>query len=50
MFLGMEWYWWIVIVAVIGVSVPLKVKFMKWWSKRQRERNEMQRGKWGDEE
>lgn len=49
MFLGLEWYWWIVIVIVLAVSLPLKVKFMKWWSKRQQEKTNSQRGKWGDE-
>ena len=48
MLLGLEWYWWIVIVAVLVVSIPFKVKFMKWWSKRQQGKN--QRGKWGDDE
>ena len=48
MFLGLQWYWWLVIVAVIVFSIPFKVKFMKWWSKRQQGKN--QRGKWGDEE
>ena len=49
MLLGLEWYWWIVIVAVLVVSIPFKVKFMKWWSKRQQEQRN-QRGKWGDDE
>lgn len=35
MFLGLEWYWWIMIVVVLIVSIPFKVKFMKWWNKRQ---------------
>ena len=48
MFLGLQWYWWLVIAAVLVVVLPLKVKFMKWWSKRQQEKN--QRGRWGDEE
>ncbi len=49
MFLGFEWYWWLVIVAVLIVSIPFKVKFMKWWSRRQQEKKN-QRGKWGDDE
>ena len=49
MFLGLEWYWWIVIAAVLIASIPLKVKFMKWWSRRQQEQKN-QRGKWGDDE
>ena len=50
MFLGLEWYWWIVIAAVLILSVPFKVKFMKWWSKRQQEQKKGQHGKWGDDE
>ena len=48
MFLGLQWYWWLVIAAVLVISIPFKVRFMKWWSKRQRGKN--QRGKWGDGE
>ena len=48
MFLGLEWYWWLVIAAVVVVSIPLKVKFMKWWSRRGREKK--QYGKWGEDE
>ncbi len=50
MFSGLEWYWWIVIVVVLIVSIPFKVKFMKWWGKRQQEQKKGQRGKWGDDE
>ncbi len=32
----MEWYWWF-FIAVIIVSIPFKIKFMKWYSKRQKE-------------
>ena len=49
MFFGLAWYWWLVIAAVLVISIPFKVKFMKWWSKRQQEKNG-QRGKWGDDE
>lgn len=49
MLLGLEWYWWIVIVAVLIVSIPFKVKFMKWWSRHQQEQMEGYRGKWGDD-
>ncbi|MCI8712532.1 MAG: hypothetical protein HFH23_09680 [Ruminococcus sp.] len=48
MFLGLEWYWWIVIVMII--VIPLKVKFVNWWMKRQQERRENECGKWGDEQ
>lgn len=50
MFLGLEWYWWLAIAAVLAVSLPLKVKFMKWWSRRVQEKKQHQRGKWGDED
>ncbi len=50
MFLGLEWYWWIVIAAVLIISIPLKVKFMKWWSRREQNRKRNQRGRWGVEE
>lgn len=50
MFLGLEWYWWIMILAMLVISVPFKVKFMKWWSKREQERKKDTHGKWGDDE
>ncbi len=50
MLLGLEWYWWIVIVALLIVSIPFKVKFMKWWSRRRQEQKKGQREKWGDDE
>lgn len=50
MFLGMEWYWWLVIAAVLIASLPLKIGFMKWWSRRRQEKKKHQRGKWGEEE
>lgn len=50
MFLGLEWYWWLVIVIVLVISLPLKVRFMKWWGMKQNEKRTDQRGKWGDEE
>ena len=49
MFLGLEWYWWLVILAVLAISVPFKVKFLKWWGRRAQEKKEAH-GKWGDEE
>lgn len=49
MILGLEWYWWLVILAVLAISIPFKVKFMKWWNGRQQEKKKEQRGKWGDE-
>ncbi len=50
MFLGLEWYWWIMILAVLAISVPFKVKFMKWWSNREQERKKGTHGKWEDDE
>ena len=49
-FSGLEWYWWLVIVAVLAVAVPCKIKFVKWWSRREQEKKQEQRGKWGDDE
>lgn len=50
MLLGLEWYWWIVILAVLIISIPFKVKFMKWWGRQEQEKKKGQRGKWGDGE
>lgn len=49
MFLGMEWYWWLIIVLVL-LSIPFKIRFMKWWSKHQQEKKNNYKNKWGDEE
>lgn len=50
MFSGLEWYWWLVILALLVVSVPFKVKFMKWWERRRREKKKEQDGEGRDEE
>ncbi len=50
MFLGMPWYWWLVIVAVLIISIPFKIKFMRWWNKRHQKKKRGRRGKWGDDE
>lgn len=50
MFLGLSWYWWLVIVAALIVSLPFKLRFMKWWSRRRQEQKKNQSGKWGDGE
>lgn len=34
MFMDLEWYWWILLLVLLAVSIPFKVKFMKWWSRR----------------
>lgn len=49
-FLGLEWYLWLVIVAVLVISIPFKIKFMKWWNSHRQEQKNNRRGKWGDEE
>ncbi|MCI8599962.1 MAG: hypothetical protein HFJ10_16220 [Lachnospiraceae bacterium] len=49
MFLGIEWYWWLAIGAVVIVSIPFKIKFMKWWNHRQQQKKNWTR-KWGDDE
>ncbi|WP_277935323.1 hypothetical protein [Parablautia muri] len=50
MFLGIELYWWLLIVIALVIAIPFKIKFMKWWSKRQKEKKDDRRGKWGDDE
>ncbi len=50
MFSDMEWYWWPVIIAVTGILVLFKIKFMKWWDKRHREQKGNRKDKWGDDE
>lgn len=50
MFLGLTWYWWLVIVAVLIISIPFKIRFMKWWSRRRQEQKDDQDGMWGDHE
>ena len=50
MFLGLEWYGWLVVVAALIITIPLKIKFMKWWNKRRQEQKDSRRGKWGDDE
>ena len=50
MFLGLEWCWWLVLLAALLISIPFKVKFMKGKSKRQQEKKKEQHGKWGDDE
>ena len=50
MFLGMEWYWWIVLVIAVGGLTPLKLKFMHEWSKRRQEKRRNSEENGGDEE
>lgn len=49
-FLGMEWYWWLFIVVAIIIVIPIKVKFVKWWTKKEQEKIRKKRSKWGDDE
>lgn len=49
-FLGLEWYWWPIILLLLAIAVPLKIKFMKWWTIRQQKGKEKRYGKWGDDE
>lgn len=50
MFLDLEWYWWGLIVVIMVVSIPLKIKCIKWWNVRRGEKNVRKIDKWGGEE
>ena len=50
MLFDFEWYWWLIIAAVLIVSVPVKIKFMKCWNRRQHEQKKNKRGKSGEED
>ena len=50
MFLGLQWYWWLLIAVGVIIVIPIKIKFLTWWNEFQREQKKNQRGKWGDEE
>lgn len=50
MFLGVGLYWWLIITVVLLLSIPCKIKFMKRWDKRQQEKKDSRRGKWGEDE
>lgn len=49
-FLELEWYWWLVIAVLLAVVLPLKIKFLKWWGKRQHDKKSRQHDRWGDDE
>lgn len=37
----MEWYWWIVIIVIAAAIIwPLKIKFLKKWSAKNKEKKE----------
>jgi hypothetical protein len=50
MILGLEWYWWIFILGLLVISIPFKIKFVKWWNERRQEKKPEKYGKWGDDE
>ncbi len=50
MFLGLQWYWWLLIAVGVVVSIPVKIRFLMWWSERRRERKKDRPGKRGDGE
>ncbi|WP_459764975.1 hypothetical protein [Alkaliphilus crotonatoxidans] len=47
MFLGLDWYWWLLLIALLLISIPFKFRFIKWWEKRRQSSN--QKDKWGDD-
>lgn len=49
MFTGLEWYWWLAIVLVLMISIPFKIRFIRWWKKYRQEQKENSYGKWGDD-
>lgn len=34
----MDWYWWILLIILLVVSIPLKIKFMKKFSNKNKNR------------
>nr|UWI49725.1 hypothetical protein NZ312_16640 [Clostridioides difficile] len=36
----MKWYTWLIIVLIVLISIPFKVKFIKWWDRRQKEKKD----------
>ena len=48
--LGLEWYWWLLIAVILVISIPFKIRFMKWWNKCRQEKKSSQHGKWGNDE
>ena len=32
----MKWYTWLTIILIILLSIALKIKFIKWWDRRQK--------------
>lgn len=50
MFLGLEWYWWLVMIAALIISIPFKISFLKWRSRRKQGKKKELSGKWGNDE
>ena len=52
MFLGLQWYWWLLIVlgVMFIIGIPIKIKVLKWLNERQREQKKNQLGKWCEDE
>jgi len=50
MMLGLDWYWWLAIILVVVISIPFKIKFVKWWSLSQKHKEDYKKDKWGEEE
>ncbi|MFY9273281.1 MAG: hypothetical protein WBK47_06010 [Acetomicrobium sp.] len=44
MFLGLQWYWWLIFLAVFIILLPFKIKFLKEYG------NRLQKKRWDDEE
>lgn len=49
MLLGLAWYWWLLGIVVIILSIPYKIKALKGWKKYQQEQKRKHENKWGDE-
>lgn len=50
MFAGLSWQWWLAILILLVLSIPLKIRFLKWWGEQRDSRRKKEQGKWGDEE
>jgi len=50
MFLGNEQYLWLIIIATLIISIPFKIKFVKWWNKRQQRQKDAGMGNGGNDE
>ncbi len=40
MFLGLAWYWWLILLVAFIVSLPLKIKLMKRFAENNKKRND----------